>query len=227
MAPQKVEPLSITENAMLLEDLHMKKKQFKELVDVKKKLFYIELRRKIANVKNIIEFWETIRELGKKYAGGNVILKEVWESFYLAIYPPRIFFEVSFADVRHPFLDGKITLVELSSALRSAKVGKAPGPDLIPNEFWKALPQIGLDFVLDLLNEIWDRGVVPDAWPCAALTMLHKKGPVDDPSNYRGIALTNSILKIFTKILAVRIEKWMESSEILPESQAGFRRGRG
>ncbi len=57
--------------------------------------------------------------------------------------------------------------------------------------------------------------------------MLHKKGDVTDPRNYRGISLINTILKTLTSIMLKRLESWVEDNGILPEAQAGFRRGRG
>lgn len=67
----------------------------------------------------------------------------------------------------------------------------------------------------------------PKAWSGAILTLLHKKGDKLDPANYRGIALMNHIGKIFTNILRARLEEWAERTNIIPESQAGFRKGRG
>lgn len=57
--------------------------------------------------------------------------------------------------------------------------------------------------------------------------MIYKKGESSDPANYRGIALINTITKIFTNIIRYRLEKWAGKSSILPRTQLGFRRNRG
>ena len=57
--------------------------------------------------------------------------------------------------------------------------------------------------------------------------LLYKKGDRGLPENYRTIALTNSIAKLFTAIIANRISVWAENYGLLRESQNGFRRGRG
>lgn len=59
------------------------------------------------------------------------------------------------------------------------------------------------------------------------MIMLHKKGDRRDPSNYRGIALVNHTVKIFTQIMADRLYAWSVEHNILPEEQNGFRPGRG
>lgn len=52
-------------------------------------------------------------------------------------------------------------------------------------------------------------------------------GDVNDPLNYRGIAFTNTIEKIFTYILYSTLQEWDESNGILQQIQAEFRSNRG
>lgn len=59
------------------------------------------------------------------------------------------------------------------------------------------------------------------------LFMLHKKGSVTDPFNYRGIALINGCIKIFTQILQRCIYKWAIALHLIPEEQSGFLEGKG
>ncbi|XP_015117953.1 uncharacterized protein LOC107041745 [Diachasma alloeum] len=169
----------------LLDDYYSERLLFKELVDTKKSLYFIDLRLRIANVRNIQEFWLAVKEVGRRSFGGNFLSKETWEEFYSNVYPPRVQCCMSPEDARHPNLDAYLSMRELESALKSLKNNKAPGPDLIPNEFWKALPPVGREYLLSLFNGILELGTVPESWPCAVLTMLHKKGPKEDPANYR------------------------------------------
>lgn len=57
--------------------------------------------------------------------------------------------------------------------------------------------------------------------------MIYKKGDKEDPMNCRGIALINTVTKIFTSILEKRISTWAEESGLMDEGQAGFRKRRG
>ena len=54
--------------------------------------------------------------------------------------------------------------------------------------------------------------------------MLNEKGDPADPNNYRPIALINTSVKIFTRILNERILDWCRGDNKLPEFQADFRR---
>ncbi len=44
--------------------------------------------------------------------------------------------------------------------------------------------------------------------------------------NYRPIALTNTISKVFSAVLNERLCEWIESARVLGEEQNGFRVGR-
>lgn len=67
---------------------------------------------------------------------------------------------------------------------------------------------------------------MPVKWRRNIIVPLHKRGDVNDTGNYRGISLLCSAYKIFAEILKKRLEHVMEKKKILPESQAGFMKGR-
>lgn len=56
--------------------------------------------------------------------------------------------------------------------------------------------------------------------------MLHKESDINDPGNFRPIALVNCITKVFTNVLTNRIAHWVEQENLLPEFQSGFRKQR-
>ena len=87
----------------------------------------------------------------------------------------------------------RIDMRELLSAIRELKSGKAAGIDLVSNEFLKNLPENWLMYVLALFNKILEEENFPSDWSKVNMLMLFKKGERDNPLNYRGIALINSI----------------------------------
>lgn len=68
---------------------------------------------------------------------------------------------------------------------------------------------------------------VPNAWEVIHAKMIYKKGDKLDPSNHIIISLVKSIIKVFTQILNNRLMNWIQEKNILPDSQSGFRKGRG
>ena len=50
-------------------------------------------------------------------------------------------------------------------------------------------------------------------------------GSTNDPSCYRGIAISSCLSKLFTRILFNRLEKYLENNNIICPEQIGFKRG--
>ncbi len=56
------------------------------------------------------------------------------------------------------------------------KNGKAPGPDGIPNELLKHLPEGVHQVIHKLFILMWMKGTTPKAWKKSQTVLLHKKG---------------------------------------------------
>ncbi|UYV77476.1 K02A2.6-like [Cordylochernes scorpioides] len=125
-----------------------------------------------------------------------------------------------------PILDPEITSEEIGREIRDLKNNKASGPDDIPNEIIKVLP----DSYMGLLEQFYNRALImghyPTIWTKSIIHPIFKSGDKDNPSNYRGIALISNLSKLFTTILRSRLNEWVERRNVIPENQAGFRRGR-
>ena len=55
---------------------------------------------------------------------------------------------------------------------------------------------------------------------------LYKKGEVNNVNNYGGITLLSTAYKLYSEVLRRWLIKEMEEKKLLPEGQAGFRKGR-
>jgi len=67
---------------------------------------------------------------------------------------------------------------------------------------------------------------IPNAWKEAGLTPIHKKGPVTSPNNYRMIAVSAPIYRLYTNVLRTIIQDWCIHSRKIPDTQFGFYPGR-
>jgi hypothetical protein len=85
---------------------------------------------------------------------------------------------------------------------------------------------VGKKYLLNLYNTILDVEMLPREWARIKMFFLYKKGDREIPGNYRGIALINNIVKIFTRLLEARLTVWAEKCGVLSEGQNGFRKGR-
>ncbi|XP_057335088.1 uncharacterized protein LOC130673891 [Microplitis mediator] len=202
------------------------KKYYKEVTKAKKEKYIEDLRTKFSNVRNSLEFWKAVRCYSPRPRLQKGPSIESWNNFYRNAYPNVQCVPLPNGISRVSELDLEITFSELDRYLKHLKTGKAPGPDLINNEFYAHLPTNLKICLLSLFNRIFEMGRVPENWSHVLLTMIFKSGDRLDPLNYRGIALVNSVTKIFTEILRARLESWAEKYNVLPMSQFGFRRNR-
>lgn len=85
-----------------------------------------------------------------------------------------------------------------------------------------------IDYLHSLFNMILEYEHIPTDWSQSKIACIYKKGDRKDPNNYCGtIALINCLTKFFTQLLNARINDWAEKGKLIPEEQAGFRKGRG
>ena len=76
-----------------------------------------------------------------------------------------------------------------------------------------------------LINNVLDSGCFPSQWTEGIIVPLHKKGPEDDPKNYRGITLISCLGKLFSSVINQRIINWSNPNEISTDAQFGFKAG--
>ena len=115
---------------------------------------------------------------------------------------------------------------ELTDALHQTN-DSSPGPDEIPYPFIKNLPPDSLHLLLKLYNKIWEGGVFPPLWQQAIVVPIPKpEKDHSDPNNYRPIALTSCLCKLFERMINSRLVFYLESNNLLAETQSGFRKQR-
>lgn len=122
-------------------------------------------------------------------------------------------------------LDDLPTEEELLAALGNLKKGKAGGRTGIMPELILYGREDLHERLLKLIQDVWrERAVVGD-WRHAEIVLIPKKGDLKLCDNWRGISLLDVVGKIMARIVQERLSAIAE--QLLPESQCGFRKGRG
>ena len=117
-------------------------------------------------------------------------------------------------------LNSLITTTELDSSIKSLKNGKASSLDMINNEIIKSLDTNHKLIMLNLFNACFSRGIYP--WNVSIISPLHKKGNKSDPDNYRAVAVSSVIGKLFSTILLERLIHFRSENCPDPPNQLGF-----
>ncbi|KAH9244483.1 hypothetical protein BASA81_018121 [Batrachochytrium salamandrivorans] len=131
-------------------------------------------------------------------------------------------------------LDQDFSWNQIAAALLQMSSRKAPGDDGITTAFYQAAlympantqegvpPTPFARALLRVCGQVFASATIPRAWLCASIVSIDKKdGDPLNPGDKRGIALINVGLKLVCKVLQMRIERFVETNNLLSYEQAG------
>ena len=114
---------------------------------------------------------------------------------------------------------------EICDLINTLDENKSSGPCTIPTKLLKvASKELSLTFS-DICNTSFSEGIFPDKNKIAKVIPSHKKGPTNDVNNYRPISLLSTFSKIMEKLMAVRLNNYLDLHNIIYPNQFGFRSG--
>jgi hypothetical protein len=120
-----------------------------------------------------------------------------------------------------------ITYEHFDEALVELKTGSAPGPSRVTANMIKAWPRSTKIFVYKHMTNIWKSRTIP-IWFKDKLMKLAPKIPGNDQlDNMRPISLYEIIRKIWTTIVARRINRVWHEKGLLHDAQYGYRLDNG
>ena len=115
------------------------------------------------------------------------------------------------------------TVDDLEGVLKQTKNGKAPGSDEVTNEMIKQSTASIKLCLISIFNACLSEGIFP--WKQSTIVPLHKKGPKEDPDNYRPISLSSCIGKILSKLILKKLQLQRDMIEPECQNQRGFSPG--
>ena len=100
-----------------------------------------------------------------------------------------------------------ITAAEILHSCAYRPTRKSPGPDRIPNQFYRTFAKIVAPILEKVYDESHKKGHMPKSMTAGIISVLYKKKERDDPRNYRPITLLNGDYKIMASILTKRMNE--------------------
>jgi len=123
-------------------------------------------------------------------------------------------------------LNSPIIQSEIDAALSNLK-NCATGADMIHNKMLSSLNVENRGHLLHLFKVIQENNYVHPSWKEAiVIPVIKPNKPKDAASSYRPISLTSCLCKLYEKILNNRLNWFLESKNLLPGFQSGFRKRR-
>ncbi|UYV78664.1 hypothetical protein LAZ67_16002322 [Cordylochernes scorpioides] len=164
------------------------RKKYLALLDLKRKGFDNEKQEILRNAKDSKTFWKTIA----LYKSTSIIQGEIsiqdWLNFYRELMTTeknlRICNLHNVISQKDPILDSEITNADIYKEIAGLRSNKACGPDGIPNEVLKTLPDSYILLLKQLYNSVMTTGKCPAIWTNSTIHPIFKNGYKNSPSNY-------------------------------------------
>lgn len=204
------------------------KETTKFLQKTKKKYFIIFCDSLNPEMK-IDKIWNYIKSFKKRKLlnnnmdsnwSSNPKISETIDKIAPKITPPQI--KIKKNNNINKFLDKKIKVKEVKSAINKTKIRSAPGKDMISYKIIKQLPRRVIEVITKMYNYIIDSGKIPGSWKDQFVCLIPK--PKD--KRFRPIALSSCLQKIMERIINDRLQWYLESRKIFPNQFFGFRRAK-
>ena len=120
----------------------------------------------------------------------------------------------------------KFSLREFGEALSSTEA-TSPGEDTIMYEMLKHLPEDAKNFLLKIINKVWETGILPKDWKISIIIPVKKPNKDSfQATSYRPIALTSCVCKLMEKMINTRLVWHLEANGLISPYQFGFRKNR-
>jgi hypothetical protein len=205
---------------------------YRSYIRAKRLKFFGTVDNKLCDSKNPKEFYAALayyRPKNVSYGSKEHVTPTKFQSFYSELFcneGPECDNVINLSNLNEG-LDKDFDFHELSVAINSLSKKKAAGPDTIVNEMWICLSDSHRLMLLDCINECWRSNNLPSSWSEIIISPIYKKGPKNDPSNYRPISLVNTCLKLLTSLMTGRLNTWCEENKKVSEFQAAYKKGTG
>ena len=123
-------------------------------------------------------------------------------------------------------IDIDFSEADFIDAINEISNNASAGPDGFPAILLKKCKETLSTPLYQIWRNCFDNGITPTRAKQSQICPIHKGDSTAIPANYRPIALTSHLVKIFEKILHKKIVHHLESNQLLNPSQHGFRAGR-
>ncbi|KAJ3608984.1 hypothetical protein NHX12_023512 [Muraenolepis orangiensis] len=143
-----------------------------------------------------VSFYSTL--YASEYEEGETLSEGFWDGL------PQV------SEEANSQLEGPLTIQELQTALQGMQGRRAPGIDGLSVEFYKAYWDVLSNDLLDVFNESLASGSMPVSCRRAVITLLPKKGNLQDIKNWRPVSLLCVDYKLLSKALATRLGRAVE-----------------
>ena len=163
------------------------------------------------------------------YTGSSKKMSEILSKQYESVFSEPSSSSV-YADqnvvVKDNLGDIIFTIDDIINAIDELSNNSGSGPDGVPAILLKKCKGPLSEPLLLIWRNCLDVGITPDQLKLAHIVPVFKDGHRGLASNYRPIALTSHLIKVFEKVVRNTMVRYLEHNEMFNNSQHGFRQRR-
>lgn len=188
---------------------------------------YVSKMNRNTSTRDIWQQFNRVR--GQRASGKNYVLddRENGNQFLRMMVNVNDNLNIFFEDLRENVesgMDRKFEWDEFREVLDNAKPS-TPGINRVNYRMIQGLSMTAQSNLLDILNQIWMEGKLPQKWKESRVVPIPKRDR--DPkvaTNYRGICMLNVLMKVVNGMFKTRMEQFMNENKLLPSTTYGFRK---
>ena len=160
------------------------------------------------------------RVLSEQYKSVFVQPRPEWE-----VKDPREFFNPTVRDTNDlaTVNDIDFSEMDIESACEELDSSSSPGADGVPASLLKICRKELKQPHHILWRSSLQQGIIPPDLLLVLVSPVHKGGSRGTPKNYRPVALTSHLIKVFERVIRKALVKHLEQFNLLPDGQHGFR----
>ena len=167
----------------------------------------------------------------RQYATSNSEMAQILSEQYSSVFStrretlvdPDLLFN---SEDTSKLIDIQFTTLDIIEAINEIASNAAPGPDCFPAILLKQCKEILAVPLATIWRECLNKGITPALLKLSLIVPIHKGDSTAMAKNYRPVALTSHLVKIFEKVVRKHIVKHLEDNASFNPSQHGFRAGR-
>ena len=131
-----------------------------------------------------------------------------------------------FSSDNHEVYNAEFNIDELMRSITECG-NTSVGPDKVHYAFFKHMTESQMHEILNLINYIWTSEIFPLAWKHSIVIPILKPGkPGNKPESYRPIQLTSCFCKLMERMVAKRLNWYVDHNQMISKYQCAFKKGR-
>ena len=141
----------------------------------------------------------------------------------MVVHDANTFFSIADDPAQPTISDVIFTNNDIIQACKEMRSNSAAGPDGVPSVLLKNCAEQLSAPLLMLWKKSFEQSKIPSSLLAANISPIHKGGSRALPKQYRPVALTSHVVKVFERVLRRVIVGFLEQNSLMSPGQHGFR----